>query len=97
MNKINILSYTIEETARVAADYNFYWNIGNTKSGIEITFTTSNRCWSKTVTIESEYVDGLSEKSWQALITVALEKTAESVDDAEADYFAKKMCQKEKD
>jgi hypothetical protein len=95
MSKINILEYIVEEAARVAADYNFYWTVGNTKDGIEVTFTTSNRYWSDTTIIPNKDEYDLSEEEWQKVVTILLEKNAEFVDDSEADYFAKKMCQKE--
>ena len=89
---MNRLGYIAEETARVAADYNFYWSIGNTKNGIEITFTTTNCLWSDTVTLTNLDVNGLvhlSDEDWQKAITDVIEKCAENVDNSEADYFAK--------
>lgn len=95
MGKTNILTYIVEEAARVAADYNFYWTVGNAKNGIEVTFITTNRYWSNTITIPNRYEYDLSEEEWQKVVTILLEKNAESIDNSEADYFAKKMCQKE--
>lgn len=89
MNELNRLEYIIEETIRVAADYNFYWNIGNVKGGIQITFTTTNHFWSNTVTITNIDINYFGEKIWKKAITDLIEKNAEAVDNAEADYFAK--------
>lgn len=91
------LGYIAEETARIAADYNFYWSIANTKTGIEIEFITINLLWSDTVTLTNLDINGLahlSDEDWQKAVTDVIEKCAEKVDNAEADYFAKKMCQK---
>ena len=84
--------YIAEETARIAADYNFFWNIGNSKNGIEITFTTTNHLWSDSVTLTNLDVNGLahlSDEVWQKAVTDVIEKCAENVDNEEADYFAK--------
>ena len=85
--------YIAEETARIAADYNFFWNIGNSKNGIEITFTTTNRLWSDTVTLTNtdlnDLLKSLGKEAWQKAVTDIIEKCAENVDNAEADYFAK--------
>ena len=89
MGKLDILGYIIEETIRVAADYNFYWNIGNAKDGIQITFTTTNHLWSNTVTITNTDINDLREEIWQKAIRDLIEKSAELVDNSEADYFAK--------
>ena len=89
MSELNRLEYIIEETIRVAADYNFYWNVGNIKGGIKITFTTTNCFWSNTVTITNMDINYLGEEIWKKAITDLIETNAEAVDTAEADYFVK--------
>lgn len=97
MTELNLEGYVAQEAARVAADYNFYWTVGSIKAGIKIQFQTKNLIWGKTIEISRDEFIEWSRKGKQACydtITQLLEKTAEEVDNVEADYFAKKLCQR---
>lgn len=97
MTELNLEGYIAQEAARVAADYNFYWTVSCTKSGLVVQFKTKSLIWDRCVTIATKDLIDWSKKGKQTCydtITQLLEQTAEEVDNAEADYFAKKMCQK---
>lgn len=87
MTELNLIGYIAQEAARVAADYNFYWTIGNEKVGIKVTFKTSDLIWAKGIVFTNEDFSDVEDVNY--FITYTLEKMAEELDDSQSLWFVK--------
>lgn len=97
MTELNLEGYIAQEAARVAADYNFYWTVSSTAAGIKVKFETKNLVWENNIMILRDDFIEWSRKGKHACynaITQLLERTADDLDNAEADYFAKKCAER---